>query len=173
MSVKAALISGPMYDPLYTRLAAFTQATGIEVEVAFRGDHPTLNEHLAHLPDVPYDLVSTHTKYAPSQLGFLAPLDGLIPPAVLADIMPRLLNLAQIDGKLYGLPRNIDLRLLHYRTDLLPRPPATWDELLDMARAVNRPPHCTASSCQVWSRGFLAPSSSWPRWGARGSSRRT
>lgn len=87
MSVNAA-ISGPMYDPLYARLPTFTQATGIEVEIAFRGDHPTLNEHLAHLPDMPYDLVSTHTKYAPSQLSFLAPLDGLIPPAVLADFMP-------------------------------------------------------------------------------------
>jgi multiple sugar transport system substrate-binding protein len=31
--------------------------------------------------------------------------------------------------------------LLHYRTDILPAVPRTWDALLDAARAVTRPPH--------------------------------
>lgn len=141
MTVRAALISGPMYDPLYARLADFTRTAGIDVEVAFQGDHPALNEHLGGLNDVPYDLVSTHTKYAPSQLGFLAPLDSVVAAATLEDFSPRLLDLARIDGQLYSLPRNVDLRLLHYRTDILLQPPATWDELLEVARAVNRPPH--------------------------------
>jgi multiple sugar transport system substrate-binding protein len=41
---------------------------------------------------------------------------------------------------LYGLPRNIDVRLLHYRTDLIESPPATWNELLELARRHNAPP---------------------------------
>jgi multiple sugar transport system substrate-binding protein len=110
------------------------------VNVAFRGDHPTLNHHLAGLGEVPYDLVSTHTKYAPSQLAFLAPLDHLIESAQLDDFVPLLLDLARIDGSLYSVPRNIDVRLLHFRTDLITTPPATWDELLELARAVNSPP---------------------------------
>ena len=138
--LQVALISGPAYDPLYACLPAFTGATGVKVSVAFSGDHPALNRHLAELDEVPYDLVSTHTKYAPSQAGFLAPLDGLVGAAELEDFVPLLLELASVDGSLYGVPRNIDVRLLHYRADLIARPPATWDELLEVARAQNSPP---------------------------------
>lgn len=143
MSVRAALIAGPMYDALYNRLGAFTAQTGIAVEVAYRGDHPALNEHLGDLAaggDVPYDLVSTHTKYAPAQRTFLAPLDDLLTAADLQDFTPQLLDLARIGGRLYALPRNVDVRLLHYRTDLIAAPPATWDDLLHLARRLNRPP---------------------------------
>lgn len=140
--LQVALISGPAYDPLYDCLPAFTKATGVKVNVAFRGDHPELNHHLATLKEVPYDLVSTHTKYAPSQLQFLAPLNELIEPAMLTDFVPLLLELASIDGSLYSVPRNIDVRLLHYRTDLIDTPPATWDNLLAAARSRNNPPEC-------------------------------
>ena len=140
--LQIALISGPAYDPLYESLSEFRESTGIRVNVAFSGDHPTLNQHLAALRDVPYDLVSTHTKYAPSQLGFLAPLGDLLGDQVLGDFVPLLLELASVNGALYGVPRNIDVRLLHYRTDLIARPPATWDELLELARAHNDPPRC-------------------------------
>ncbi|HWS85883.1 MAG TPA: extracellular solute-binding protein [Pyrinomonadaceae bacterium] len=132
--VTVALVTGPAYDPLYERLRGFTEATGVQVSVGFGGDHPSLNKHLASLGEVPYDLVSTHTKYAPSQLDFLAPLDGLVGADELEDFVPLILELASVGGKLYGVPRNIDVRLLHYRADLMSRPPATWDALLEEAR---------------------------------------
>jgi multiple sugar transport system substrate-binding protein len=132
--LRVALISGPAYDPLYAALPRFEEATGIRVNVAFTGDHPALNQHLATLKEVPYDLVSTHTKYAPSQLRFLAPLDEVD----IDDFVPMLLELARVNGKPYGLPRNIDVRLLHYRTDIIETAPQTWDELLETARRVNR-----------------------------------
>ncbi|HJZ66763.1 MAG TPA: extracellular solute-binding protein [Blastocatellia bacterium] len=138
--LRVALISGPAYDPLYVSLPKFTEVTGIEVNVAFSGDHPALNRHLASLDEVPYDLVSTHTKYAPSQFSFLAPLDELIGRDGLEDFVPLLLELASVDGSLYGVPRNIDVRLLHYRTDLIDSPPRTWDDLLALARKHNAPP---------------------------------
>lgn len=136
-SVHVALISGPSYDPLYDRLDAFTADTGINVQIGFTGDHPSLNHHLAACDPVPYDLVSTHSKYAPSQRDFLAPLDEVLGDEELADFAPQSLELARIDGTLYGLPRVVDVRLLHYRTDLMSAPPATWDELLRVARTVN------------------------------------
>ena len=136
--LQVALISGPAYDPLYAALPRFEEATGTKINVAFTGDHPALNQHLAALNDVPYDLVSTHTKYAPSQLRFLAPLDELVNDADLEDFVSLLLELARVNGKLYGLPRNIDVRLLHYRTDIVEAAPKTWDELLGTARRVNR-----------------------------------
>jgi multiple sugar transport system substrate-binding protein len=146
--LQVAFVSGPAYDPLYECLPEFERATGVTVNVAYSGDHPSLNHHLASLREVPYDLVSTHTKYAPSQQDFLAPLDGLLDAWALSDFVPLLLELARVGGKLYGIPRNIDVRLLHYRTDIIARPPATWDELLELARRHNSPPRCY---------GFLFP----------------
>ncbi|MCI0485789.1 MAG: extracellular solute-binding protein [Blastocatellia bacterium] len=146
--LQVALISGPAYDPLYVCLPEFTSSTGITVNVAFSGDHPALNHHLAGLSEVPYDLVSTHTKYAPSQLHFLAPLNDLAGGAMLDDFVPLILELARVEGVLYGIPRNIDVRLLHYRADLMESPPATWDDLLETARKLNSPPACY---------GFLFP----------------
>ncbi|HWW74345.1 MAG TPA: extracellular solute-binding protein, partial [Pyrinomonadaceae bacterium] len=132
--------TGPAYDPLYKRLASFTEATGIKVSVGFGGDHPSLNKHLASLAEVPYDLVSTHTKYAPSQLDFLAPLEGLLGADELEDFVPLILELASVGGSLYGVPRNIDVRLLHYRADLISCPPTTWEALLEEARRQSAPP---------------------------------
>ena len=63
--LQIALVSGPAYDALYSSLDRFTKETGVRVRVAFSGDHPSLNHHLAGLSVVSYDLVSTHTKYAP------------------------------------------------------------------------------------------------------------
>ena len=135
-TVRVALTSGGMYDRLYERIPEFEHSTGVAVAIGFRGTHPDLNAHLAALDPVPYDLVATHTKYAPSQRRFLARLEGFDT----ADFFPSLLDLATIDGALYGIPRNIDLRLLHYRTDLVAAPPATWDELVALARRLTRPP---------------------------------
>jgi len=139
-SLQVALIAGPAYDPLYQCFQPFTDATGIAVNVMFRGDHPALNRHLASLPEVTYDLVSTHTKYAPSQLSFLSSLQGRIEAATIEDFAPMLLDMASVNGSLYGLPRNIDVRLLHYRTDLIESPPQTWDDVLEIARQQNTPP---------------------------------
>jgi multiple sugar transport system substrate-binding protein len=140
MVVKAAFISGPMYNPLYASLGEFHRQTGIEVEVSFAGDHPALNYHLGALSDMPYALVSTHTKYAPSQLNFLASLDDCLDKDELNDFFPTLLELARVNGKLLALPRNIDVRLLHYRTDIINVPPMIWDDLLKTARELAHPP---------------------------------
>lgn len=112
MTLRVALISGPMYDALYARLNQFTQQSGVAVEIAFAGDHPALNEFLATDAAADCHLISTHTKYAPSQKSLLAPLDGLLTSTELSDFTPALLALSRIDGSLYGLPRNVDVRLL-------------------------------------------------------------
>lgn len=135
-TLKVALIAGGMYDRLNELVPEFERHSGIAVSIGFSGTHPELNAHLAKFEQPPYDLVSTHTKYAPSQLRFLASLED----ADTGDFFPALLELATIDGELYGTPRNIDLRLLHYRTDLLDNPPATWDGLAETARQLSRPP---------------------------------
>lgn len=136
--LNVALICGPMYDRLYDRLTIFSESERVQLRIGFRGDHASLNQHLASLDHSSYDLVSSHTKYAPSQLHLLSPLNDVISGEEMTDFTEGALELAKINGHLYGLPRNIDVRLLHYRTDLLLEPPATWDELLTVAREINR-----------------------------------
>ena len=69
-------------------------------------------------------------------------------PEHVADLLARPLELSRIDGRLLQVPRNIDVRLLHYRQDLLDRRvPATWSELAERATELT-----TASTS-----GFLFP----------------
>ena len=84
-----------------------------------------------------YDLISTHTKYCPSQAEHLRPLDELVSADELRDFVPRVLELCrcsdgidQTQERLMQLPRNFDARLLFYRADLIDTP-KTWEEAAD------------------------------------------
>lgn len=125
-----------MYDPLYSRLDEFERGVGIGVEVAVAPTHPDLNELIAEefgSGAASYDLISTHTKYAPSQKEWLTPLDEDLEDPELENFTPRTLELARIEGLLYGVPRNLDVKLLYHRTDLVPEPPSSWEELREQA----------------------------------------
>ncbi|MCG6943178.1 MAG: ABC transporter substrate-binding protein [Thiohalocapsa sp.] len=43
---------------------------------------------------------------------------------------------ASYDGRLWAAPFTTNAQLLWYRTDRVPRPPRTWDEMIDMAEAL-------------------------------------
>ncbi|HXW07899.1 MAG TPA: extracellular solute-binding protein [Vicinamibacterales bacterium] len=156
--VRAALVGGPMYDPLYESIPAFEQGTGIRVEVVARLPHPELNAFVRQAfgaGDPGIDLLSTHTKYAPSQARWLSALDDIVDEAQRQDLLRRPAELATIGGRLLQVPRNVDVRLLHYRRDLLEDPseraaferksgrplrmPATWGELVEVASFFTRP----------------------------------
>jgi multiple sugar transport system substrate-binding protein len=127
-----ALIGGPQYDGLLELLPAFEARTGRRLHVDVRLPHVELNERMAQDLGTErggYDLISTHTKYAPSQAKHLLPLDDLVRPEELDDFVPRVLDLCRITGRLMQLPRNLDARILFYRADLIAAP-QTWDEAL-------------------------------------------
>ncbi|GAB2990828.1 ABC transporter substrate-binding protein [Saccharothrix stipae] len=42
------------------------------------------------------------------------------------------LETARYEGKLYGAPDNTNVQLLWYRADLVPTPPKTWDEMIEI-----------------------------------------
>ena len=72
-----------MYDPLYLAIPAFERETGIAVEVVAQLPHPELNAFVRRAFEsgaCDLDLLSTHTKYAPSQADWLSPLDDLVLP---------------------------------------------------------------------------------------------
>ena len=135
-TLRILLVGGPMYDPLYSRLKAFEDRGEISVEVVATLPHPDLNQRIEEefsSGTASYDLISTHTKYAPSQRQWLTPLDNDLDESELEMFTPRTLELARIDGLLYGVPRNLDVKLLYYRTDLMNEPPSSWEELRDEA----------------------------------------
>ncbi len=157
--LRVLLVGGPMYDPLYTRLPLFERETGWRVTVVAALPHPALNARIASEFDdrsAAYDLISTHTKYAPAQRQWLTPLDQDLAPGELAAFHPRVLTLARIGSVLYGVPRNLDVKLLYYRKDLFEdsqerasfrarperelAPPTTWEDLRTIAMHFARGP---------------------------------
>ena len=132
-----ALIGGPQYDGLLELLPAFEKQTGYQLHVDVHLPHVELNERMAKdlgTENGRYDLISTHTKYCPSQAEHLQPLDELVNADELNDFVPRVLELCrftngadQTNEKLMQLPRNFDARILFYRADLISAP-QTWDE---------------------------------------------
>ncbi len=140
--VRVALVGGPMYDPLYAGIPAFERETGLRVEIVAQMPHPELNAFVKSSfssGDADIDLLSTHTKYAPSQAHWLASITDEVPQDVVGDLLPRSAELARIGGELLQIPRNLDVRLLHYRRDLVDRVPDSWNELADLASTLTRP----------------------------------
>lgn len=117
-SLRVALVGGPMYDHLY---AAF----GSDVEVVVHADHPTLNRRVSEMlaAGERIDVLSTHSKYAPSQRDWLTPLDLDV-----AALAPAAVDLCTFDGALLSVPRCIDVRVLWSRSSHVP---TTWDGLVD------------------------------------------
>jgi multiple sugar transport system substrate-binding protein len=128
VTVRVALVGGPMYDHLYR----YFDDAGIDVEVVVHADHPTLNRQVAALLDAGerLDILATHSKYAPSQAHWLRPLDGLVEPDVVAELAPAAVELCRDRGQSSCLPRLIDVRVMWARTDRLDRAPDTWSELI-------------------------------------------
>jgi multiple sugar transport system substrate-binding protein len=125
VSLRVALVGGPMYDHLYDALSA-------DVEVVVHADHPTLNREVARMLAAGdrIDVCATHSKYAPSQAQWLRPLDDLLDPATVAPLAPRAVDLCRFDDAQLCLPRLIDVRVLWARTDRMTSVPDTWDDLV-------------------------------------------
>lgn len=48
------------------------------------------------------------------------------------------LETARLDGKLYGAPKNTNVQMLWYRSDLVDNPPTTWDEMIAQAQQLKK-----------------------------------
>src|SRR3954468_24942010 len=71
--------------------------------------------------------------------GVLQPIDRYISKAQLADLFPNVRKvMTGPDGHLYAWWWSTDLRVLYRRTDLVPKAPRTWDELIKDAQAARK-----------------------------------
>ncbi len=135
MTLRIALVGGPMYDHLYRLLDAPDTP---DVEIVVHADHPTLNAEVAARLGAGerLDVIATHSKYAPSQADWLRPLDGLVDTSELA---PLATDLCRFDGRQYCVPRLVDVRILWAHADRLPNPPAGWDGFVDGTAVIGFP----------------------------------
>jgi len=127
MTLRIALVAGPMYDHLYT---VFDDH---DVEVVVHADHPRLNSDVAErlARGERLDLISTHSKYAPSQRAWLRPLDDLLPAAAIDALAPGAVELCRHEGALLCAPRLVDVRVMWVRADRVASVPDTWSELVE------------------------------------------
>ncbi len=111
---------------------------GVEVEIQRAPDDATQRHQLyvqwlnarAGDPDVlQLDVVWT-AEFAAA--GWILPLDAFEPAR--GEFFPATVKANVWRGRLFALPWFVDVGMLYYRTDLVPHPPASLDELVRLAR---------------------------------------
>ncbi len=133
--------TGPEADALKNAAVVYTRETGNPVKVlvlgrsGFRQKYNTALAAGSQDVDGILDIARVVPSLAAS--GFLAPLDEYISKSEgykLEDIPESVQTEMKYDGKFYMAPTDITQETLVYRTDLIPTPPATWDEMIEVAR---------------------------------------
>lgn len=96
--------------------------------------------------DVP-DISVIGPKWLPElmRLDGIQPFDGYVSQAFLDNFPDSLLDPLTFDGKVYSVPEALSTRLMYYRKDLYEQagfkePPKTWDEFMEVSKAVHNPP---------------------------------
>jgi multiple sugar transport system substrate-binding protein len=64
------------------------------------------------------------------QAGWIVPWTGAVADQVRADTLPGPLSTAEWNGQLVAVPQSSNTELLWYRSDLVPDPPQTWDQMI-------------------------------------------
>ncbi|MCL4417043.1 MAG: sugar ABC transporter substrate-binding protein [Actinobacteria bacterium] len=147
VTIKALLVGGPEYEPWWAKVTAeFEQKTGIKVKYDTLIWEELMKKEitLSAAKSSEYDVYSTHHAQIGAFLNSFAPLNSYLAgdekdfPA--EQVAPAVLE----NGDIIALPKHTDARILYYRTDLFDvagvKPPKTWDELIQVAQKLNKPP---------------------------------
>ena len=68
--------------------------------------------------------------------GWVEEWKGALKKQVTEKVFSNVIETASFEGKLYAAPFNTNTQLLWYRKDLVPKPPTTWDEMIDQAEGL-------------------------------------
>ncbi len=87
-----------------------------------------------------YDLAYMDIIWVPkfAKAGLLRDLSDRISNEELAKFLPSDVDGGRYEGKLYRIPLRSDVGMLYYRKDLLEEPPETFEQLLQMARTLQK-----------------------------------
>ena len=133
--------TGPEGDALQKSAEVYTKQTGKQVNVVLQA-RPTYRDKLqtaliggSKEPDAALIISRDLIPYAVG--GFITPLDDYInktPAYKLDDIPQAMWPNQQWEGKWFMAPTDLSIETLVYRSDLIPNPPKTWEELRAMAK---------------------------------------
>ena len=140
VTVRMHAISGANYDELYKIIPQWEETTGAKVEFVFKGNGFETDRRLVQdfaAGTVDYDVCWDHSSFFSQYVKAdgLEPLDDWFSTEDLADFIPRLVDAARSNGKLWVIPRHFDISCNHFRTDLKAdiKAPETWDEFKALA----------------------------------------
>ena len=82
------------------------------------------------------DIINMDTIWTPefAEAGWMRELTGAEKEDALDDVLDGPSQSVTWKDKMYGMPLNTNVQLLWYRKDLVPTPPETWDEMIEMAK---------------------------------------
>ncbi len=128
----------PQFDGLMLRADEFTTLTGIKTEwtfIPFGSLQEKINaEGIA--ANGTFDVVNYLDSWGPPNAHWLMPIDDLMArDGISMDRYPAAFaRSAQFEGKTLGFPLRAHPQVLFYRKDLIPNPPATWEEIAAMGK---------------------------------------
>ncbi len=143
-TLNLSMLAGFKEDVLRANLPEFEKKTGIKVMV----DAAPLGELykkqlLALSTGGRYDVMFMDEPWIPALSEFLTPLDERTKRIDMQDFVPTTVAAGAFQGKQYALPVDPNVQVLIYRKDLFDqkgfKPPATWDELLKIGKALHDP----------------------------------
>ncbi len=128
----------PQFDGLMLRDEEFTELTGIETEWTFipftNLQEKLVAEGLAAIGT--YDVVNYLDSWGPANAHWLVRIDEMMArDGISMDRYPEAFaRSAQFEGETLGFPLRAHPQLLFYRKDLIPNPPTTWEEVIEIGK---------------------------------------
>lgn len=149
--------------PVTIRFAALTDQTGEQTNEINRFNSTNKDKIRVEYVELPPVATDQYTKFVdtfkakssdldvvqidvtwPAQFaipGWLAPIDKYVNADYLKQFWPSAVEVAKVNGKLYGIQRYMDIGMLYYRTDLVQqygdgKPPATRADMEAMAQKI-------------------------------------
>ena len=130
----------PQFDGLMLRDDEFTELTGIETEwtfIPFGSLQEKINaEGIA--ANGTYDVVNYLDSWGPPNAHWFTKIDELMArDGISMDRYPAAFaRSAQFEGETLGFPLRAHPQLLFYRKDLIPEPPKSWEEVIEVGKAL-------------------------------------
>jgi multiple sugar transport system substrate-binding protein len=159
VTLNTAFLAGGPYDAIYNALPTWEQTTGGKINVVLKGSGADFTQQAVPqalaLGTPRLDVTWTHTSFFNGVKAYLLPLNKLFTKADLKPFYPSVLKAGMANGKLYLMPRHLDVGILYYRKDLFSdpaqraafqakygyalHPPRTFKEYADMAHFFTQP----------------------------------
>lgn len=126
-----------------------------ELEAAFEAANPDIDLQIISTPWGEYEprldtfiaggeapdiaVIGTRWLLKYMDLGLVEPIEPWVSKEVLGDIIEATME-AKIAGELKALPVAAGPRFMYYRSDIIPEPPKTFEEMKEIAKKVSNPP---------------------------------